>query len=478
MTAVTQGSPEITAATGAPEMKGSESGMKPGVSGREGCMPVGLLAGRHRAATLGTVLLTTLLAFDEMSVGTVMPVTARDLGGLSLYAWGFSATLIASLLATVVAGGWADARGPARPLLSGLAAFVAGLFVAGLAPSMGWFVAGRAVQGLGAGAAIVSMYVVVARAYPEELRPKVFGVLAAAWVVPSLLGPAVAGLVAEHLSWRAVFLGLVPLVIPALVMLLPALRKSGGGSGQMERSRSLAAVAVAAGAAVLLYGLDHRSVAAWPAGVVAGLAGLALGLPRLLPRGTLRLRRGLPAAVAGRALFSIGFFGTEAFIPLGLTSLHGFTPTEAGLVLTVGALGWSSASWVQGRSNRSRTFFVVVGAGLLAAGVTGIALTLSYSGPVAGWAAGPFWVVAGAGMGSGLTSLGVLVMNESDPAEQGVNTAAQGISDTLGSSLAIGVAGAIVTGTAHLSTGLGIAGALIALIAIAGVFAALRVETR
>lgn len=430
-----------------------------------------LFAGRYRVVSLGLVLLTTLLAFDEMSVGTVMPVTARDLGGLSLYAWAFSATLIASLLATVIAGGWADARGPARPLLSGLGVFVGGLFLAGLAPTMGWFVAGRAVQGLGAGAAVCAMYVVIARAYPEELRPRVFAVTSAAWVVPSLIGPAVAGLVAEYVNWRAVFLGLVPLVIPALAMLLPALRTSGGGTGTMDRSRSLAAVVIAAGAAVLLYGLDHRSFVAF-----AGLAALALGLPRLVPAGTLRLRRGLPSAVAMRSLFSIGFFGTEAFIPLGLTSLHGFSPTEAGLVLTVGALGWSSASWVQGRSARPRGFFVVLGAACLALGVTGIAATLSASGTAAIWLSGPAWIVAGAGMGFGLSSLSVLVMNQSEETEQGVNSAALQISDTLGSSLAIGTAGAIVTGAAHLSTGLGMAGALTAAIAIAAVFAAFRVE--
>jgi len=454
-----------------------ESDVSPQVAAGTEAKMAGLFSGRYRATSLGLVLLTTLLAFDEMSVGTVMPVTARDLGGLSLYAWAFSGTLIASLLATVVAGGWADDRGPARPLLSGLAVFVTGLFVAGLAPAMGWFVAGRAIQGLGAGAAVTSMYVVIARAYPGELRPRVFAVTAAAWVVPSLVGPTVAGVLAEYVSWRAVFLGLVPLVIPALLMLLPALRECGGGTGdRLDRSRSLSAVAIAGGAALFLYGLDHRSPLGY-ATAVLGLAGLAYGFPKLVPAGTLRLRRGLPSAVAMRALLSVGFFGTEAFVPLGLTSLHGFSPTEAGLVLTVGALGWSAASWVQGRSQRSRGFFVALGAALVAIGASGVAATLSYGGPAAAWAAGPSWIVAGAGMGFGLASLSVLVMNQSAEHEQGVNSAALQINDTLGSSLAIGVAGAIVTAAPHLSTGLAYAGALTALIAVAGVFAAFRVET-
>jgi MFS family permease len=434
--------------------------------------PEGLLSGRYRAPTIGIVALVTLLAFDEMAVGTALPVTARDLGGLSLYAWAFSATLIASLLANVVAGGWADASGPTRPLLAGLACFVTGLALAGLAPGMGAFVAGRAVQGLGAGAAIVAMYVVVARVYPEELRPRVFAGLAAAWVVPSLVGPTIAGLVAEHLNWRWVFLGLIPLVIPAAVMLLPVLRGTGGGTGVFARTRSLAALATAGGAALLLYGVDHRAIVL----VVLGLAGLAAGLPRLLPKGTLTLRRGLPATVAVRGLLAVGFFGTEAFVPLALISLHGFTPTQAGVVLTVGALGWSGASWVQGRSTRSRPFFVILGTALLAIGVTSIVVTT----PLYGWLAAPSWVIAGAGMGFALASLSVLVMNQSPPAEQGTNSAALQISDTIGSSLAVGIAGALVTGSAQHSGGLqgGIrtAGILTALIAVAGVIAALRVE--
>lgn len=433
----------------------------------------GLLEGPFRVPTVALITLVTALAFDEMAVGTVMPVTVKDLGGLSLYAWGFSATLIASLFANVVAGAWTDAKGPAKPMLSGLAVFVIGLLAAGLAPTMAWFVVGRAVQGLGAGAALVATYVVIARAYPEQLRPRVFSAMAAAWVIPSLIGPAVAGFVAEHLQWRLVFLGLTVLVVPAAVMLLPALREAGAGTGDFAARRSLAAVGVAGGAAVLLYGLGHSSVLL----AALGLAGLIAGLPRLLPSGTFRLRRGVPTAVILRMTFSAGFFGTDAFIPLGLTRQHGFTPTEAGMVLTIGALGWSSASWIQGRSTRPRSFFVILGAVLVAIGATAIALTLSFPGPAAVWAAWPAWLVAGSGMGFGLAGISVLVLNQSDPAEQGANSSALQISDTLGSSLAVGAAGALVTGLAHLSTGLRAAGALTALIAVAGVPAAFRVKT-
>ncbi|WP_254715688.1 MFS transporter [Actinomadura sp. NAK00032] len=425
------------------------------------------------------MLVVTLLAFESMAVGTVMPVVASDLDGLALYAWGFSATLISSLLSTVLAGGWVDRSGPARPLMIGLSTFVAGLVVAGAAPAMGVFVAGRAVQGLGTGVSLVAIYVVIARVYPEALRPRVFAALSAAWVLPSLIGPAVGGAVAEHAGWRWVFLGLIPLVIPPALLLVPAIRgikpvDAGPGAGAgAGRARYVAAVAVAGGAGVLLYGLDGAGWAMLPA-AAAGLAGLAFGLPRLLPAGTLRLRRGLPSVVLVRGLLSGAFVGTDVFIPLALTKLHHFSPTQAGVVLTVGALGWSAASQIQGRSRRPREFYALLGAVFVTAGIvlTAVALQLS------GWLAAPAWIIGGAGMGFAIGSLSVLLLDLSPEDEQGVNSSALQISDTLGSSLVVGVAGALVTGFGvdRLGTGLVVAGVLFAAIALLGVVAALRLE--
>lgn len=437
----------------------------------------GVLTAGFRGTTFGILLVVTLLAFESMAVGTVMPVVAGDLDGLALYAWGFSATLITSLLSTVLAGGWVDRSGPARPFMIGLGTFVAGLVVAGAAPSMWAFVAGRAVQGLGTGVSLVAMYVVIARVYPEELRSRVFAALSAAWVLPSLIGPAVGGAVAEHVGWRWVFLGLIPLVIPPTMMLVPALRgikTVAGGPGGSGRSRYVAAFAVAAGAAVLLYGLDGSGWTMLPAALI-GLAGLAFGLPRLVPAGTLRLRRGLPSVVLVRGLLSGAFFGTEVFIPLALTRLHDFSATKAGIVLTVGALGWSAASQIQGRSKRPREFYALLGAVLVTAGIALAAVALQLPG---GWLAAPAWIIGGAGMGFSIGSLSVLLLDLSPEDEQGVNSSALQISDTLGSSLVVGVAGALVTGfgAARIGTGLAVSGALFAAVALLGVIAALRLE--
>src|SRR5690606_34688980 len=106
------------------------------------------------------------------------------------------------------------------PLLAGVVLLEIGLLAAGAAQQMWPFVAARAVQGFGGGLVIVALYVVVGRSYAAQLRPRIFAAMSAGWVVPSIVGPVVAGLVADHLTWRLVFLGVAPLVlIPALLTL-------------------------------------------------------------------------------------------------------------------------------------------------------------------------------------------------------------------------------------------------------------------
>ncbi|GLW64500.1 MFS transporter [Actinomadura rubrobrunea] len=474
----TFGSDDATAPGGAAAIDGEASAAEGKAAGAGAASAGRLLDRGHRAVTAGIVLVVTLLAFEAMAVGTVMPVTARDLDGLELYAWAFSATFIASVFALVLAGGWCDRSGPAHPLLTGLAVFVAGLAAAGFAPSMWVFVLGRAVQGLGSGLAMVPLYVVVARVYPEPLRPRAFAALSAAWVLPSLLGPAVGGTVAEHAGWRWVFLGLIPLVVPPTVMLVPALRglRRPSGSAPPPRtarhaSRVLAAVTTAAGAAALLYALDHPRWSLLPVAAAAA-AGLGFGLLRLMPAGTLRMRRGLPSVVLARGLLAGAFFGTDVFIPLALTSLHGFSPTQAGVVLMGASLGWSAASQYQGRSRRPRAFFAVLGAGFVTAGVVAVTITAQ----LPGWWTAPAWILGGVGMGLAIGSFSVLLLELSPEDEQGVNSSALQIADTLGSSLVVGAAGAVVTGFGadRLRVGLAVAGAMVAVVAVLGVLACLR----
>jgi MFS family permease len=104
------------------------------------------------------------------------------------------------LLAIVVDGLWSDGQGPRRPIIAGAITLAVGSVVAGLANGLVVLIVGRALQGFGGGILIVALYVFIARAFDVDTRPKAFSVLATAWVVPSLVGPLVAGWLAENVS--------------------------------------------------------------------------------------------------------------------------------------------------------------------------------------------------------------------------------------------------------------------------------------
>ncbi|WP_411137144.1 MFS transporter [Streptomyces sp. C10] len=410
----------------------------------------GILGRAHRALTLGIISVVSLVAFEASAVNTAMPVAARALDGIGLYAFGFSAFFTASLFAMALAGEWSDRRGPLGPLFTGIAAFGAGLLVAGVARSMGMFIVGRGVQGIGGGLVVVSLYVVVGRAYPERLRPSIMASFSAAWVVPVIVGPLVAGTVTEQLGWRWVFLAIPVLILLPLVVMLPALRTlprtrpgpRGGARQVLGSRRCLLALAVAVGACLLQYAGQHPSwLALLPA--AAGLALLAPGIVRLLPRGTFRAARGLPSVVLMRGLAAGAMVAAESFIPLMLVTQRGLSATLAGLSLTGGGLTWALGSYVQSRPRLEpyRERLMGLGMVLLAAAIVMVPLALIDRVPAAIVAVA--WTIGGFGMGLNISSGGVLLLKLSRPEEAGSNSASLQMSDALGNVTFVGVGGVL-----------------------------------
>ncbi|MGW6448821.1 MFS transporter [Lentzea sp. NPDC055074] len=407
--------------------------------------PSRLWSPERRWPTTGILLLVTLFAFEAMGVGTAMPTMVRELKGEALYAWPFLANLAASVMATVFSGRLSDRRGPKPAILIGVVLFLAGLVVAGIAENMAVLLAGRVLQGFGVGFLIVAVYVLIAVAYPEDSRPAVFGALSAAWVIPSLVGPAVAGWATEHLSWRWVFLGIIPLVLLGIVLLVPVLRKvpPHAETPPVRKYLPLAAVAVGLGVVGLSWGLQHRT---WWLIALAVLL-LAPALRILLPQGTLLARRGLPVTILARGLLAGTFFAVEGFIPLTLSVVHGYSPLEAGIPLTLSALGWASASmWASRHPEIERYTLVRTGFLFVAAGVAAVTLIAPTWGPA--FLTPVLWAVAGAGMGMATSSVGVLMMAASPEADRGFNSAALQISDMLFSATMIGLGGVLVVATA------------------------------
>ena len=192
---------------------------------------------------LGMCTTVVAVAFEVMAVNTAMPAAAQDLGGLAFYAWAFSAFLVGMVFATAVSGRLSDARGPRVPVAGGLAVFVVGLIIAGLAPTMGQLVVGRFVQGLGSGLVNTALFVLIAQVFSERERARVFTFISTAWLMPSFLGPPLSAWVTETWSWHWAFLSVVPVALAGGAAAVDAPRRTSRrpGPGRHRQPRGAAA---------------------------------------------------------------------------------------------------------------------------------------------------------------------------------------------------------------------------------------------
>ena len=426
----------------------------------------GVFSPAHRATTLGILLAITAIACEGMAVATVLPLVAIDLGGLGNYGWAFSAFMLASLVGAIAAGQAADRQNAMLPARLGFLCFAAGLIVAGLAPLWPILLVGRLVQGFGAGSLMAVSFVAIARCYEEALRPRMMAILSSAWIVPSLVGPALAGQVAEHASWRWVFLAILPPVAIAAAMLLPTLGRVFADSEGHAPTRALiggrvlTSLRLTAGVALILFAVD---LPALPIGLLVGALGLLVAAPALtalLPVGTLAARPGLPAAVGLRGLLAFGFFGAEALIPLGLTTQRGIPPSLVGLALTAGALAWVLGSWIQdsaeARSSSSlpvRALRATGGLFLIAAGIGGVALTVVLPTLPAELVA-VAWAVGGLGMGLAYPATTLTALGTASTGEEGSAAASLQVAETIGTAVGTGAAGALFAMSVHMDRGM------------------------
>jgi MFS family permease len=429
----------------------------------------------RRALTTGLVLTVTLIGFEALAISTVMPIVSAELGGIELYGWVFSAFFLGSLIGIVMVGGAIDRGGLAGPYAAGLSLFAIGLLVGGLAPSMLILVAARFVQGLGAGTLQPIAYVAIGRTLPESLRPRMFATLSTAWVLPGVIGPAIAGSVGEHIGWRFVFLGLLPLIGLAGALTLGALRAvapapvvTDEASIAARRGRLPLALAVALGAGLLTIGLTTGQPAATVGRSAVGIVILVAALRRLTPPGTLVARPVLPAAVLLRGVLTCAFFGVDAFVALTLVGWRGISATEAGIALTAATIAWTAGAWIQARgATRWPTYrFVQAGFVVVLLGITGMLLALHRD--VSWLVAIPTFGTAGLGMGLAYSPLALIVLREASVETQGVSTSALSLTDSVGTALGTGITGAIVAASVRATDepALGLAVAFIVAIGI------------
>jgi len=418
----------------------------------------GLWSPTRRPLTLGLVLTITLVAAEALAVSTAMPIVARDLGGLELYGLVFSAFLIGSLLGIVVVGGLIDRRGLVLPFVIGLILFAIGLAIGGLAPSMQVLIGARFIQGIGGGAIPPIAYVAIGRSLPERLRPRMFAMLSTAWILPGILGPALAGIVAQVFHWRLIFLGLLPLIVVSGTIALRGLRplpRIPPSSDIPALRRLVDAVVLAIGVALLTGGLTSQEPATLAALSLAGVALTLFAFQRLTPAGTLTARRGYPTAVLLRGFLTFAFFCVDVYVALLLVEIRGWSAAEAGIALTAATLSWTSGSWVQARlSARFRPEqFALVGFPVVAIGIGLLGLVLVPSVPAV--LAIPIFALAGFGMGLAYSQFALIVLRDVPAVIQGTVTSGLTLSDVIGTALGTGISAAFVSNAVREGAGPG-----------------------
>ena len=412
-------------------------------------------APEYRRLSTGIVALVSVFGFEGIAIAAVMPVAATDLNAISNYAVTFTSFTMASLLGMSFAGLWANKLGLAKVVIFAIATLAIGSLVAGFAPNLAVLTIGRSLQGFALGLDLVTMYVVIGRMYPEALRAKALGMLAAAWVVPGLIGPGLAGLLVEISSWRMTF-WIVPLllVIPTM-LLIPELKKLPlvPSPARPDARKQVVAVLVAIAALALFQG-GASHVGRWPTLNIVLIAIVSLSFAAwtttvLMPKGFLRIAPGIPAVAGMRGVVAGAFFAAEIYVPLALQEIRGVSVALSGGVLTAATITWFAGSWLQGshRLKLSREQILVIGVLMTTLGIAliPIAVFVPNSIAMAALLASLVWGVSAFGMGICFPTLGVLMLDKSLEAEHARNSASLQMSDSFGVIIATALAGSLLS---------------------------------
>lgn len=415
-----------------------------------------VFAGKRGRLTTGLLLLEALVAIEALIVATILPAVERDLGGLSLYGWTFTAFTLASLASVPIAGRITDRIGPVRVLAVTVVLYAAGLLLAASAPSMLVVVLGRFVQGVGGGGIYTVSLATVAKTYPDRIRPRVMALLASMWILPGLFGPPIGALLAETVGWRWAFLGPIPAIVIGILLVMPSLPHIEPSPAE-DRLPVVASLLLMVGVGLALAGLsllEWWSLALIPAGLAIGVPGLR----RITPPGTVLARPGIPAAAAAAFLLSCAFLAVDGFLTLMLTNVRGLSVGEAGIVITAMSLSWAVGSWWESRVvGRLGARAITTGGALLLAAATGIAaLGLIQSVPVFVPYVG--WGLGGLAMGITFPTIPLSVMSEASEGREAGELSSTILMDFLGIGVGAGLGNAFIAladkGTISLEAGI------------------------
>ncbi|MFW2545051.1 MDR family MFS transporter [Primorskyibacter sp. 2E107] len=398
------------------------------------------------AAIAATLLFASL---GQTIVSTALPTMVADLGGMDHLTWVITAYLLASTIAAPVAGKLGDMFGRKAVLQWGIIVFVIGAVVCGTATNMGLVIAGRAIQGAGAGALIVTSMATVGDLLPARQRGMAQGILGAAFGISTVIGPLLGGMIVETIGWHWIFFVNLPVGLLAFVVLGYALpRRSERPEASLDYlGAALLTTLLAAIVLVPNAGGLEQSIGLGIAGVLA-LIGFVWAERRaqapILPMSLFVNNTFVVVNVVG-FLVGMAMFATITFLPLFLQVVKGVSPTNSGLFLVPMMAGLLSASMGAGKvmsvTGRYK-LLPILSTGLLALAMALMA-TITQDSPL--WLIAGTMVLVGLGLGP-VFSIGVAAIQNAIPMSMmGVGTASANMFRLIGGALGTAFFGAVFT---------------------------------
>ncbi len=390
-------------------------------------------------------------SLDQTIVATALPTIVGELGAVNHMLWVTTAYFLASTVAMPLYGKLGDLYGRKYLFCLAQALFVAGSIVCALGGTMGWLIAGRAIQGLGGGGQMILSQAIVADIFPPKERGKYLGIIGASFGVSMVAGPLLGGLLTEHLNWRWCFWINLPLGLAALVTAAVALPHRDHGSERLRRFDIEGAFCMAAASICLILGLSlGGSTYPWNSlpiiGLFCGFAVFALlfvvaerrAADPLIPPTLFRNRNFTLATTAGLAIM-VAMSGVISYLPTYFQIVDGLDATVAGymvLPLVGGMMITAVASGFAASKVRTVKWLPVVSCAVAAVAM-GLLSTITVNTSL--WQMGAMLFLLGFGIGLGQQILVLIVQNEFPVSIVGTATAANNffreIGGTVGSSL-------------------------------------------
>lgn len=424
--------------------------------------PQGLKQSEVALTLVGLMLGVLMSALDNTVVGTAMPKLIRDLDGLNLYSWPFTAYLLTSTLAIPVFGRLADQMGRRTVFLAGLVEFIVASVLCGLSPNMISFVIFRGLQGLGGGILVSNAFALAGEISKPERRGAYMGLIGAMFGISGLLGPTVGGLLADGPGWRWAFYINIPLGLAALAVLVFGLRHIKERRSRVELDPlGLVFFVLAVSPLMLALSWGGRDYS-WSDPLILGLLAasvvfllLFLLLERNSPHALLPawLFRSLEFNLASLAVFlsNAVFFGAILFLPLWIQEVLGASASSSGLAITPLLLSYTLASVLSGQFfGRLRTlqWFALVFGFVALIGCVGLMFADGSMGTLPLMAV---MVILGLGLGANTPVFTVAAQNSVEPRFIGLATATNNFFRNLGASVGSAVMGSVFLGRLHES---------------------------